>query len=145
MVLLTLTHFYDIMCVLELISARKMSKEEIFMKKLICLILATVLIMTFSACGKASLIGIWDCYAKTNNKGEMEDITNIVFEFTDDGRLIITDNGSTDIGSYTFDDDKIYSSKGEYTKNWGVKKLDNDNLVIYKLDNPVFEYYFTRR
>ncbi|MDO4945765.1 MAG: zinc ribbon domain-containing protein, partial [Ruminococcus sp.] len=35
----------------------------------------------------SKIIGKWDLYASTNNKGEMEDESDITFEFTDDGRI----------------------------------------------------------
>ena len=115
------------------------------MKKLVSLFLSVVILIMCTGCGstESKLIGTWEIYG-TASGGEFSSDGDCTFEFAEDGTLKITEDGSTDVGSYSVSDNRIYTQCGSYTKDFGIKEITSSELVLYKLDNAGVEYYFTK-
>ena len=89
------------------------------MKKLVSLFLSVVILIMCTGCGstESKLIGTWEIYG-TASDGEFSSDGDCTFEFAEDGTLKITEDGSTDVGSYSVSDNRIYTQCGSYTKDF---------------------------
>lgn len=116
------------------------------MKKLVSLFLSVVILIMCTGCGstESKLLGTWELYGSTTNKGEFRSDGDCTFEFAEDGTLKITEDGTSYVASYSVSDNRIYTQYSGSTKNYGIKEITSSELVLYKLDNAVFEYYFTK-
>lgn len=116
------------------------------MKNLVSLFLSVVILIMCTGCGstESKLLGTWELYGSTTNKGEFRSDGDCTFEFAEDGTLKITEDGTSYVASYSVSDNRIYTQYSGSTKNYGIKEITSSELVLYKLDNAVFEYYFTK-
>ncbi len=96
-----------------------------------------------------SILGKWEMYAKSNRFGDLEiteENLTTVLEFYKDDTMTLTKYYGTQ--QYPYRSDQIIQHKkicnSEWFENYGIKELNEDELVLYNIENPFLEYYFKK-
>ncbi len=95
------------------------------------------------------IIGKWEMYAKSNRYGDLEiteDNLTTILEFYKDDMMTLTKyyrtKRDTNRSEQIFQNKRI--SNSEWFKFYGIKDLTDDELVLYNINDPFFEYYFKK-
>ncbi|MDE6149332.1 MAG: hypothetical protein K2F81_04460 [Ruminococcus sp.] len=124
---------------------------ELLVKIIMETVILLIIVFIASKHTKSKIIGKWEQYAKSNTKGDLEILEEdekAIFKFLKDGRVIQKEYHNkrtrTQLMAYEIKDEKLYISRGEYSRNYRIKEINNKFLVLYDLSNPILEYYFKR-
>ncbi len=109
------------------------------------------LLLLFSCAGKDKnevidhtpelIVGKWELQKATRNDRETESLTNLFFEFTEEGRIRTNLIGKEDGGLYTIEDKLVQQREGIVDIDYTINQI-SDSLLILSTTLRGFNFQF---